>query len=45
MNTLIVKPITIGKNSVIAAGSVLNSDVPPFTIVGGNPAKHIRNMN
>jgi len=45
MNTLIVKPITIGKNSVIAAGSVLINDVPPFTIVGGNPAKHIKNID
>ena len=45
MNTLIVNPITIGKNSVIAAGSVLNKDVPPFTIVGGNPAKHIKNID
>lgn len=32
----------IGVGSVIAAGSVIVKDVPPFAIVGGNPAKIIR---
>jgi acetyltransferase-like isoleucine patch superfamily enzyme len=32
----------IGDGSVIAAGSVIVKDVPPFAIVGGNPAKIIR---
>lgn len=35
----IVGPITIGDNCVIGANSVVVSDVPPNSIVGGNPAK------
>ena len=34
--------ISIGDGSVIASGSVVVKDVPPYTIVGGNPAKPIR---
>jgi len=33
---------SIGNGSVIAAGSVVVKDVPPFAIIGGNPAKLIR---
>lgn len=34
--------ITVGDGAVIAAGSVVVKDVPPYAIVGGNPAKIIR---
>ncbi|KAA1396090.1 CatB-related O-acetyltransferase [Aeromicrobium ginsengisoli] len=34
--------ITIGDGAIIAAGSVVTRDVPPYAIVGGNPAKLIR---
>lgn len=34
--------ITIGNGAVIAAGSVVTKDVPPYALVGGNPAKLIR---
>ncbi|MFK4794681.1 CatB-related O-acetyltransferase [Sphingobium sp. ZW T5_29] len=34
--------VNIGTGSVIAAGSVVTKDVAPYSIVGGNPAKHIR---
>ncbi len=39
---ILLKGITIGKGSIIAAGSVVTKDVPPYTIVGGNPAKVIK---
>ena len=31
--------VTIGPNSIVAAGAVVTKDVPPGTVVGGNPAK------
>jgi acetyltransferase-like isoleucine patch superfamily enzyme len=38
----ILSGVTIGNGAVVAAGSVVASNIPPFTIVGGNPAKVIR---
>ena len=38
----IMSGLTIGSGSVIAAGSVVVKNVAPYTIVGGNPAKPIR---
>ncbi|MDM8101757.1 MULTISPECIES: DapH/DapD/GlmU-related protein [Oceanobacillus] len=43
-NATILPGVTIGENSVVAAGSVVTKDVPPNTIVGGNPAKFISNL-
>lgn len=40
-NATILGGITIGKNSVVGAGSVVTKDVPPNSIVAGNPAKVI----
>lgn len=40
-NATILKGVTVGRGSVVAAGSVVNRDVPPYTIVGGVPAKVI----
>jgi acetyltransferase-like isoleucine patch superfamily enzyme len=40
--TIMPSVTNIGDGSVIAAGSVIVKDVPPFAIVGGNPAKIIR---
>jgi len=38
----IVGGVTVGENSVVAAGSVVTRNVPPNTLVGGNPARVIR---
>jgi acetyltransferase-like isoleucine patch superfamily enzyme len=38
----ILKGVTIGEGAVIAAGSLVTKDVAPYTIVGGNPAKFIK---
>ena len=40
----VIGGVTIGENSVVAAGSVVTKDVPPNTIVGGNPARVIRDI-
>lgn len=37
--------VTIGRNSVVAAGSVVTKDVPDYVMVGGIPAKIIKNLD
>ncbi|MCE7053702.1 CatB-related O-acetyltransferase [Algoriphagus sp. AGSA1] len=41
-NSIIMASVTIGDGSIIAAGSIVTKDIPPFSIVGGVPAKFIR---
>ena len=40
----ILPGVTIGENAVVAAGAVVTADVTPNTIVGGIPAKFIKNI-
>jgi acetyltransferase-like isoleucine patch superfamily enzyme len=40
----IIGGVTVGENSVVAAGSVVTRDIPPNTLVGGNPARVIRSI-
>lgn len=40
----ILPGVTVGENAVVAAGAVVTKDVVPNTIVGGNPAKFIKNV-
>jgi len=40
----ILAGVTIGENSIVGAGAVVTKDVPPFTIVAGNPAKVLKKI-
>ncbi len=42
MDTIILSGVSIGRGCVIAAGSVITKSFPPYSIVGGNPAKIIK---
>lgn len=41
---IILKGVTIGQNSVVAAGSVVTRDVPPNSVVAGNPAVIVKSI-
>ena len=43
MNAVILKGVTIGENSVVAAGSVVSKSVAANTVVAGNPAVVVKN--
>ena len=40
--SIVLRNVTIGENSILAAGAVITKDVPENTIVAGNPAKVIK---
>ena len=37
--------LVIGENAIVGAGSTVTSDVPPYSIVAGNPARYMRKIN
>lgn len=44
MQCLVVKGVTIGRGSVIGAGSVVTRDIPPHSIAAGNPARVLKTL-
>ncbi len=43
-NAIILKGVTIGEGAVVAAGSVVTKDVPPYCVVAGNPARVVKEL-
>ena len=44
INVVILPGVTIGENAIVATGSVVMNDVSPYTIVGGSPAKILKEI-
>ena len=44
MGAIILKGVRVGARSVVGAGSVVAADVPPDTVVAGNPARVVRHL-
>ena len=45
MDALILKGVTIGEGAIVAARSVVTKNVPPFTVVAGNPARIVKHID
>jgi len=43
-NVIVLKGVSIGEGAIVGAGSVVTRDVPPYTVVAGNPARPIREL-
>jgi acetyltransferase-like isoleucine patch superfamily enzyme len=43
--SIILKGVTVGEGAVIAAGSVVTKDVPPYCVAAGNPAKVVKKID
>ena len=43
-NATILKGVSIGRGAIIAAGTIIVKDVPPFVMMGGNPARILKHL-
>lgn len=44
MNSTILKGVTVGRAAIVGSGSMVTKDVPPMTIVAGNPARVVKEL-
>ena len=42
--SMVLKGVTVGEGAIVAAGTVVTKDVPPYTVVAGVPAKVIKHL-
>jgi len=45
MNCTVLAGVTVGEGAVVSAASLVNKDVPPYTMVGGVPAKYLKDRS
>ena len=45
MNAIILSNIKVGNNSIVGAGAVVTKNVPPYSVVAGNPARVIKRFD
>lgn len=41
-NAIILSGVSVGHGAIVAAGAVVSRDVAPYSVVAGNPARHVR---
>lgn len=44
-NAVVLEGVTVGKGAIVAAGAVVTKDVPPYTLVGGTPARKLKEID
>ena len=44
-NVVVLAGVTIGKHSVVAAGSIVTKNIPPYSVAAGNPARVLKMYN
>lgn len=44
-NVVVLAGVTVGKHSIVAAGSVVTKNIPPYSVAVGNPARIIKQYN
>jgi tetrahydrodipicolinate N-acetyltransferase len=44
-NAVVLEGVTVGKGAVVAAGAIVIEDVPPYTVVGGTPARVLKKID
>ncbi|WP_396149668.1 acyltransferase [Flavobacterium sp.] len=44
-NVVVLAGVTVGKHSIVAAGSVVTKNIPPYSVAVGNPARVIKQYN